>query len=139
MLLVKKLDPNAMLPVKSPGSAGYDLYSNEGGFIYPGDRAIIGTGLAMSFRHNYVGRICDRSGMAWNNGLHVMAGVIDPNYRGEWKVVLLNTSDRDIRIQAGARIAQVLFYEVANWGVQEVDELDLTARGAGGFGSTGVN
>ena len=138
-MLVKKLDPNAMLPVKMPGSVGYDLYSNEKVTIHAGERSLVGTGIAMSFRHNYVGRICDRSGMAWNNGLHVMAGVIDPNYRGEWKVVLYNTAYWDISIQARVRIAQVLFYEVADWDVQEVDELDLTARGAGGFGSTGDN
>jgi dUTP pyrophosphatase len=136
-MLVKKLDPNAMLPVKMPGSAAYDLYSNERVLIYPGNRAIIGTGLAISFKRNYVGRICDRSGMAWSAGLHVLAGVIDPNYRGEWKVVLLNTSDSDVRLQAGTRIAQVLFYEVADWGIEEVDELSDTERGAGGFGSTG--
>ena len=137
-MLVKKLDPNAMLPVKMPGSAGYDLYSNERVLIYPGDRRIIGTGIAMSFNRKYVGRICDRSGMA-SAGLHVMAGVIDPDYRGEWRVILLNTTNRDWRVQAGTRIAQVLFYEVADWGIEEVDELSDTERGAGGFGSTGEN
>lgn len=137
-MLVKKLDPNAMLPVKMPGSVGYDLYSNEKLTIHSGSRVLVGTGIAMSFRPGYVGRICDRSGMAWN-GLHVMAGVIDPDYRGEWKVMLYNTACHDVRIQAGTRIAQVLFYEVADWEVREVSELSDTERGAGGFGSTGVS
>lgn len=139
MLKVKKLNSRARLPVKIPGSAGYDLYSNERKILVPYERVIIGTGLAMAFSRRYVGRICDRSGLAWNNGLHVLAGVIDPNYRGEWKVVLFNTSERTITLQEETRIAQVLFYEVADWEVLEVEELSDTERGSGGFGSTGVN
>lgn len=137
MLKVKKLAANATPPLKAPGSAAYDLFANERVTILPEERGIIGTGIAVAFNRKYVGRICDRSGRAWNQGLHVMAGVIDPNYRGEWKVVLYNTGEQSIVIWPGDRIAQVLFYEVANWEVLEVEELNETERGTGGFGSTG--
>ena len=138
-LLVKKLDRSAKIPVKMPDSAAYDLYSNEDVTIPPGGRRLVGTGVAMSFNRGYVGRICDRSGIAWGNGLHVLAGVIEPEYRGEWRVVFYNTSSIHIRVCKESRIAQVLFYEVADGPVQEVDELSNTVRGTGGFGSTGDN
>ena len=137
MLKVKKLDPDAKLPVRMPGSVGYDLYSNEKTTIPSGARIAVGTGIAVFFDPKYVGRICDRSGVAWNHGLHVIAGVIDPDYRGEWQVIFYNTTDSPVVLQARTRIAQVLFYEVAAWEVRDVDELSDTKRGAGGFGSTG--
>lgn len=138
MLRVKKLNRFALLPVKQHRSAGYDLYSCQDTLVPAGKRCMIGTGIAVEFPENYVGRICDRSGMAVKKGLHVLAGVIDPDYRGEWKVVLLNTSEEDVMIEAQTRIAQVLFYQVANFQVTEVSELTDTSRGEGGFGSTGA-
>ena len=117
--------------------SGYDLYTYEDVSIAPLERVLIGIGIACEFPKNYVARICDRSGIALKNGLHVMAGVIDSTYRGEWKILLYNTT-RDVQyLDAQTRIAQVLFYQVANFGVGEVYYLSETIRGAGGFGSTG--
>jgi dUTP pyrophosphatase len=138
MLKIKRLNRFALLPVKKPGDAGYDLYSCVDVIILAGERGLIRTGFAAEFPSNYVARICDRSSMAAKRGLHVMAGVIDASYRGEWKVLLFNTSDKWITLAAQTRIAQALFYEVADFPVMEVDELSETERGAGGFGSTGV-
>ncbi len=139
MLQVKKLHRFALLPVKNPGYAAYDFYSCEFAAIPPHNRSLICTGLACEFPSNYVARICDRSGMAAKCGLHVMAGVIDSSFRGEWKILLFNTTDKAQYLEAQTRIAQVLFYEVANFPIQEVSELSETSRGAGGFGSTGDN
>jgi len=137
MIKVKKLHRFALLPVRQYNAAAYDLYSCQDERIPAGERRLIGTGLAIEFPLGYVARLCDRSGMAAKKGLHVMAGVIDPDYRGEWKVVLLNTSDKEVVIEAQTRIAQVLFYKVADFPVTQVDELSDTTRGEGGFGSTG--
>lgn len=138
MLRVKKLNRLARLPVKQHQSAGYDLYSCQDTLVPAGKRCIIGTGIALEFPENYVGRICDRSGMAAKKGLHVLAGVIDSDFRGEVGVVILNTSEEDVFIKGPARIAQLLLYEVANFPVVEVEELSDTLRGRSGFGSTGA-
>jgi dUTP pyrophosphatase len=146
MLKVKKLDRFAMLPVKKPGDAAYDLYSCEE-MIIPGNQrvlepdelplTVVRTGIACEFPSTYVGRIVDRSGVAVKEGLHVVAGVIDSSYRGEWKIAFYNMNRFPVLIEAQTRIAQVLFYRVADWPVVDVDELSDTTRGAGGFGSTG--
>jgi len=138
MLKVKRLNQYAELPVKQHNSAGYDLVTAAGHHIPASERRLIKLGIAIEFPPNYVGRICDRSGMALKQGLHVLAGVIDADYRGEVGVVLLNTSKEDILIKGPARIAQILFYEVADFPVIEVDELNDTSRGQGGWGSTGL-
>ncbi len=139
MLRVKMLHRFAVLPVKKEGDAAYDFYSCEFVAIAPHKRRLIRTGVACEFPSNYVGRICDRSGMAAKYGLHVMAGVIDSSFRGEWKILLFNTTDKVQYLEAQTRIAQVLFYEVANFPIQEVSELSDTSRGTGCFGSTGEN
>lgn len=137
MLKVKRIHRYALLPVKKSGDAGYDLYNCEPFAICPGERVLVNTGLICEFPSNYVGRICDRSGIAWKAGVHVMAGIIDSCYRGEWKVLLYNTSKDRWDIEAQTRIAQILFYRVADFPVIEVNELTETNRGDGGFGSTG--
>jgi dUTP pyrophosphatase len=105
--------------------------------IKPGHRAIVHTGIACDFPPGYVARICDRSGMAVNEGLHVIAGVMDQTYRGEWMIAFYNLSGTTKIIPAYERVAQVLFYKVEDWPIEEVADLDDTARGSGGFGSTG--
>ena len=137
MLRVKKLDPRAKLPVKKDGDAAYDLYSLDEVKIYPGARKLVHTGIACDFPPSYVARLCDRSGVALNIGLHVVAGVVDQTYRGEWMIAFYNMGQESVLVPAGERIAQVLFYKVEDWSVIEVDDLDRTIRGAGGFGSTG--
>lgn len=147
MLKVKKLNRYSLLPVKKEGDAAYDLYSCEDVVILgnpddlePGELpvTVVRTGIACEFPSNYVGRIVDRSGTAVKDGLHVVAGVIDSSYRGEWKIAFYNMSAYPVEIISQTRIAQVLFYEVADFPIVEVDELSETTRGAGGFGSTGV-
>jgi deoxyuridine 5'-triphosphate nucleotidohydrolase len=138
MLQVKRLDPEAILPISNEGDAGYDIYSNEEVTIMPGRVATVKTGIACNFPEGYVARLCDRSGIAVGLGLHVVAGVIDQTYRGEWMVAFHNTSKVPKVLAAYTRIAQALFYKVADFLVVPVKELDETKRGDGGFGSTGV-
>jgi len=137
MLKVKRLHRFALLPARKLGSAGYDLCSCEEVVIPACERVLIPIGFACEFPDNYVARLCDRSGMAAKKGLHVLAGVIDSTYRGEWKIVIYNTTNKEIILAAQTRIAQVLFYQVADFLVMEVNELSDTERGTGGFGSTG--
>jgi deoxyuridine 5'-triphosphate nucleotidohydrolase len=136
-LRIKKLDPRAKLPVKKDGDAAYDLYSLDEVVIEGGSQELVHTGIACDFPPGHVGRLCDRSGVAVNKGLHVVAGVIDQSYRGEWLIAFYNMTKFSIVIPAGERVAQVLFYKVESWPVQEVTELDDTARGSGRLGSTG--
>lgn len=137
MLKIKKLHRFALLPVKRAEDAGYDIYSCKGVTIPPHERMLIPTGFVAEFPSDYVARLCDRSGMAAKRGLHVMAGVIDASYRGEWSVLLSNTTNQWITLDAQTRVAQALFYKVADFSVIEVSELSETERGDGGFGSTG--
>jgi dUTP pyrophosphatase len=137
MLRVKRLNPAAKLPVKKEGDAAYDLYSLDAVYIKAGCRELVHTGIACDFPPGYVARLCDRSGVALNYGLHVVAGVVDQSYRGEWMVAFYNMTDHGIRVPAGERVAQVLFYKVEDWPLVEVADLDETERGSGGFGSTG--
>jgi dUTP pyrophosphatase len=139
-LRVKLLSSNAKLPTAAHNSAGYDLY-NPMSFqwpIFPGQRITVPLRIATEMPYGYFGKIFDRSGLAAKNGITVLGGVIDNDYRGEWKVVLLNTDDEDIHtIYPGDRIAQVVFLPYGHFPVNQVDELQDSERGEGGFGSTG--
>lgn len=135
---VKKLDPNAKLPVRAhPGDAGLDLFSPGGFVIGPGERVSVPTGIAIAVPEGYVGLIMDRSGLAVRHGITNLGGVIDSGYRGEWGVIMLNTSDEPYEVAAGERIAQILVVPIALPEVCEVAELGDTIRGEGRFGSTG--
>ncbi len=135
---VKKLDPNAKLPVRAhEGDAGLDLCALEGAVIGAGERGVVGTGIAIAVPLGHVGLILDRSGLAAKLGITNLGGVIDAGYRGEWKVIMLNTSDKPYEVAAGERIAQILVVPIALPDVCEVSELDDTMRGDGHFGSTG--
>lgn len=121
------------------GDAGYDLYAVESVEIAAGGRELIPTGLHVEIPAGYVGLVKDRSSMAVA-GLHTMAGVIDAAYRGEVKILLLNTNSEPYRVEAGQKIAQMLivaYYAQAVETVETLDALTSTERGAGGFGSTG--
>jgi dUTP pyrophosphatase len=123
-------------------SAGMDLKANlnETIVLHPLERKLIPTGLFIALPEGYEAQIRPRSGLALNKGITVLnsPGTIDADYRGEIKVILVNLSDKDISIEAGERVAQMVIakYEKAQW--NEVDELPLSARGEGGFGHTGV-
>lgn len=142
-ILVKRLDENVMLPeLGSSGSAGYDLRSNQDGYLGVGDRAVVPTGLAVQIPVGYAGFIQPRSGLAAKHGITVLntPGLIDSDYRGELKVILYNASKYEYyEVKKGDKIAQLVIQKVETPGIFEVDELDATVRGEGGFGSTGKN
>ncbi len=137
---VKRLQHAGYLPLPerhSEGAAGYDLRAAEGVNIANGEQALIKTGFAWAIPPGYVGLIKDRSSMALKRRLVTHAGVIDSDYRGDVGVILSNESDKGVTIEAGERIAQMLIVPVVAADLEEVDELDATDRGAGGYGSTG--
>lgn len=121
-----------------PGDAGFDLRAAENLTIEPGERALVPTGLRFAIPEGYVGLVWDRSGLAAKHGMHCFAGVIDSGYRGEVKVVLANLGQEPFRVEKGMRISQMLVQPVAQATLARVENLEETARGEGGFGSTGV-
>lgn len=142
-IAVKRLDPDLPLPHRAhPEDAGADLYSAEDVTLQPSERALIGTGIAIALPVGTVGLIHPRSGLAAKQGLSIVntPGTVDAGYRGELKVCLINTDRSEpIVITRGMRIAQLVVQRVELASFQEVDELDETVRGAGGYGSTGTN
>jgi dUTP pyrophosphatase len=135
---VKKIEERAIVPTRSNSDdAGWDLYSITTRPIAPSQRVTIRTGISLQIPEEYVGLIWPRSGMSVKNGIDVLAGVVDSGYRGEIKVCLLNTSREWMDIKEGDRIAQILFQEVPHFQLQEVEILQNSDRGQGGFGSTG--
>ncbi len=135
---IKKISKDAIIPsCHHKGDAGLDLYSAEEVVLKSGERAKIGTGVAMEIPGGYVGLVWDRSGMAVNHGVKTMAGVVDSCYRGEVAVVLINLSDKDFKIEKEQKIAQMLIQKVENPEIEIVKNLEDSERGAGGFGSTG--
>lgn len=137
-LKIKKLHEDAIVPkFARPGDAAMDLYSTEELVILPKHRALVGTGLAIEFPEGNVFLIWDKSSLPVNYGLTTMAGVIDSQYRGEVKIVLLNVSSEPQKIEKGQKIAQALLQPIIVPEIKVVDELSETKRGKGGFGSTG--
>ena len=104
--------------------------------IHPGERRLVDTNIQAKIPDGYYGRIAPRSGLAYKDGIDVLAGVIDSDYRGELKVILLNTGNVTKTFQTGDRIAQLILEKAARPNIEVVDNLDETERGAGGFGST---
>jgi dUTP pyrophosphatase len=138
-ILVEKLDSQASLPsFAHPGDAGMDFFSMESAIIKPNERITCSTGIAVQIPKGYVGLIWDKSGLASKNGIKTMGGVVDSGYRGEIKIVIINLSDTDYEIKKGEKIAQMLIQKVENPEIIEVENLDETQRGEGGFGSTGI-
>lgn len=140
-LKVRRLDGRARLPTRAyPGDAGLDLYALQNGVLEPGERASIRTGIAVEIPDGEAGLVLPRSGLAARHGIALVnaPGLIDAGYRGEIRVLLLNT-DRDaaFMIGAGDRIAQLVLVRVQTPAVVEVEELEVSERGASGFGSTG--
>lgn len=136
---VKKLLAEAVAPsCHHKGDAGFDLYSAEEIVLKPGERAKVGTGIAMEIPDDYAGLVWDKSGMAANYGIKTMAGVVDSCYRGEISVVLVNLSDKDFKIEKKQKIAQMLIQKVESPEIEVVEELSDSERGEDGFGSTGA-
>ena len=137
-LRFKQLDSRAVLPQRGSAlAAGLDVFSIEDLEIAPKQRVMARTGLAVAIPPGFYGRIAPRSGLAAKNGLDVLAGVIDSDYRGEVCCLLYNTSDETIKLAAGSKICQLIVEQIITPDAVWAIDLDETARGAGGFGSTG--
>jgi dUTP pyrophosphatase len=136
-----RLDERAVLPTRAhAGDAGLDLYALEPGVLEPGQRASVATGIAVEIPAGHAGLVLPRSGLAARHGISVVnaPGLIDSGYRGEVRVLLLNTdSQHRFEIAPGARIAQLVVVSVALPEVTEVATLGDSERGSGGFGSSG--
>jgi dUTP pyrophosphatase len=138
-----RTDPEARVPAyMSAGAAGLDLCACLPGgrrTLGPGERVLVGTGLALAIPAGYESQVRPRSGLALKHGVTVLnsPGTIDSDYRGEVKVLLVNHGQEPFVIEAGERIAQLVVAPVVQAQLVEVDALDDTARGAGGYGSTG--
>jgi len=142
-ILIKRLSKNISLPkYETSGSSGMDLAANIENeiIINPGKSAIIPTGIAVSIPENFEIQIRPRSGLAARNQISVLntPGTIDADYRGEIKVILINLGEKIFKIENGLRIAQMVLCPIVKATLQEVETLEDTARGAGGFGSTGT-
>tara|TARA_B100000401_G_scaffold48427_1_gene28404 strand:+ start:1399 stop:1830 length:432 start_codon:yes stop_codon:yes gene_type:complete len=138
-LQIKRLTLDATLPTRaSPGSVGYDLYSLNDLVIQPNSRDIVSTGVCATIPYGCYGRIAPRSGLTVKYGIHVGAGVIDPDYTGELKVCLFNLGSVPFEIKQGERIAQLILEKCSTPLIQEVNELQKTMRANRGFGSTGT-
>ena len=137
----RRLVPEARPPARAhDGDAGFDLHAAEAATIEPGGRASVGTGIAVAIPHGYAGLVLPRSGLAHRHGISLVnaPGLIDAGYRGELRVLLLNT-DREsaFGVDQGDRIAQLVLTAVEAPELEEAADLDETTRGEGGFGSSG--
>ncbi len=119
--------------------AAFDLRAAQDYILQPSEHALMKTGLKMAIPEGHVGLIWDRSGLAAKQAITTMGGVIDAGYRGEVCVVVINLGKEVLRIEKGMRIAQMLIQPVLRFPIEEVQELDATHRGEGGFGSTGLH
>jgi dUTP pyrophosphatase len=134
----KYLTESAKAPHKANRTdAGHDLYSDEDSWVFARQRQVIKTGISIQMPDNLAGLIWPRSGLSVKQGIDVLAGVVDAGYRGEIMVCLYNTSDDDVEIKRGDRIAQMIFQEVPVVSLQLREELGSSQRGSNGFGSTG--
>lgn len=137
-LKVKKVHPEAKLPKYAhPYDAGMDLFSLEEIKIKPGETARIRSGISVEIPEGYVGLCWDKSGLSMNNGIKVLAGVIDSGFRGELVMGVINLGKEEYTFGKGHKVMQMLVQPVEIVDIVEASELSETARGEGGFGSTG--
>jgi dUTP pyrophosphatase len=139
-VFIKKLSPLGIIPTQGTEyAAGYDLYAAEAVTVPRLARKLIKTNIAISIPDGYYGRIAPRSGLAYKNGIDVMAGVIDSDYRGDVGVILFNTdTNNDFIVKVGDRIAQIIFEKCHKVVWSESENLSDSTRSEGGYGSTGV-
>lgn len=141
-LRIRRLDPDLPLPrYAHEGDAGLDLYAAVDVTLAPFERALVPTGIAVAIPEGYAGFVQPRSGLAITHGLGLVnsPGLIDSHYRGEIKVIAINLDPAlPMEVRRGQKIAQLVIQQVACVRLVETDELDVTTRGEGGFGSTGV-
>lgn len=137
-LKVKKLNSDAKLPTHGhPGDAGMDFYCVEDVIFPAGKQAGVHTGIAVEIPEGHVGLLWDKSSISFNLGLKVMGGVIDSSYRGEVIMNLLNTSNKEVLLTKGHKVAQMLIQKFEHCDILEVGDLSETVRGHGREGSTG--
>ena len=139
-LRVKKLSEHATIPVRgSDGAAGYDLSAAYDCVVKAKSKELVKTDLSIAIPKNTYARIAPRSGLAYKKFIDVLAGVVDYDYRGNVGVILANFGDEDFEVKKGDRVAQMILERITTPECVEVEDLEATERGAGGFGSTGVS
>ncbi|EHL03386.1 putative Deoxyuridine 5'-triphosphate nucleotidohydrolase [Glarea lozoyensis 74030] len=137
-LLIKKLSDKAKLPTRgSAFAAGYDIYAAKDTAVPARGKVLVDTDISMAVPAGTYGRIAPRSGLASKHMIDTGAGVIDADYRGQVKVLLFNHGEKDFEVKEGDRVAQLVLERIYTPEVVEVQELEESVRGAGGFGSTG--
>ena len=141
-ILIKKLNQKAIIPkYETLGASGLDLSANleKNIVLKPGEKCLVPTGIAVTIPNEYEFQIRPRSGLAMKNSITVLntPGTIDADYRGEIKVIIINLGNKNFEITNGTRIAQMVLCPISKAKLLEVDDLDNTTRGDGGFGSTG--
>lgn len=137
---IKKIKENAIIPKYAhKDDAGMDLYSAEDYTLKPGERILVSTGIKIAVPKGYEAQIRPKSGLALNHGISIVntPGTIDSPYRGEVGIITINHGKKDFKIEKGKKIAQMIFNKVEDAEFEEVEELENTTRGEGGFGSTG--
>jgi dUTP pyrophosphatase len=140
-LLIKRLSPTAVMPAYAhPGDAGLDLYADAAVSLEPGETKLVGTGISIELPLNTEAQVRPRSGLALRHGITVLntPGTIDRGYRGEVGVILINHGQVRFDVHPGMKVAQLVIASCLTVTVEESDELSGTARGQGGFGSSGV-
>ena len=137
---IQKINDSAKVPnYAHRGDAGLDFYSAEENYVLkPGERKGFSTGIKMEIPDGYAGLIWDKSGLAAKQGIKIMAGVIDSTYRGEVIVLLINLGSKDYLVEKNTKIAQMLIQKIEQAEIEMVEDLNITKRGGGGFGSTGI-
>ncbi|PZG10911.1 dUTP diphosphatase [Nonomuraea aridisoli] len=140
-VLIQRLDPGLPMPAYAhPGDAGADLHAAEDVELLPGERAVVGTGVAIALPEGYAAFVHPRSGLAARHGVTLVnaPGTVDAGYRGEIKVTLINTDAKEpFRLRRGDRVAQLVVQRVERALFTPVERLPESVRGTGGFGSTG--
>ena len=139
---IKKIKENAILPhYAHEGDAGVDLYSTEDYVLKPGQITLVSIGIKIAIPKGYEALVRPKSGLALNHGISVCnsPGTIDSGYRGEVRVIVINHGAEEFKIEKGTKIAQMVFNKIEKAEFEEVENLDNTKRGQGGFGSTGLN
>jgi dUTP pyrophosphatase len=136
---IKLLSENAKIPTQgTPFSAGYDLYAAEEAVIPRLGRKLIKTNVSMAIPMNHYGRIAPRSGLAYKNGIDILAGVIDADYRGDIGIILYNTDNNiDFSVKVGDKIAQIIIESCSSVNFVKSQDLPISKRGEGGYGHTG--
>jgi len=139
---IKKIKDNAIIPKYAhQGDAGVDLYSTEDYILKSGERILVSTGIKIAVPEGYEAQVRPKSGLAVKHGISICntPGTVDAGYRGEVGVIVINHNNENFNIEKGKKIAQMVFNKVEEAEFEEVDELEETTRGEGGFGSTGHN